>query len=301
MQLDTFIARVARGAGLLGAMLLAPGVSAQAIDYDDFSDLSALTLNGDTAAINAAPVSSGGQVVLRLTDGLSQSGSAFLTAPISLAANASFSTRFSFQLTDGEGIGTPPGADGFVFVVQTVANTAGGGGAGIGYAGIGDSLGIEFDTFDNGGPSEIDGNHVGVNLDGNVESVASASVSPEFNDGSIWTAWVDYDGAAQMLEVRVAQSGVRPTAPLLAHGVDLVSVLGQTDAFVGFTSATGDGANDHDIREWAFQPFLDPFDQPAAAPATIPALGGFGGVILAALLALGSLRARKRRKPAGPA
>ncbi|MEC8427477.1 MAG: PEP-CTERM sorting domain-containing protein, partial [Pseudomonadota bacterium] len=64
---------------ILAALLLtAIGSAAQAatITYSDFSDLSDFQLNGSTAAIGnpVAPDSA-----LRLTNGLSQSGSAFLT------------------------------------------------------------------------------------------------------------------------------------------------------------------------------------------------------------------------------
>lgn len=73
------------------------------------------------------------------------SGGAFLTNAISLANDASFGTAFSFQITNPFNTG----AGGIVFVVQTVANNVGGGG-GIGYAGRANSVGVEFDTWDNG-------------------------------------------------------------------------------------------------------------------------------------------------------
>ena len=102
--------------------------------FPDFSDKSSLQLNGSAATNNPT-----GQTFLRLTMGNGQSASAFLSAPISLAADASFSTNFSFQitaptgLTDSDGV---QGADGITFVVQTDAVTAGGGGGGIGYDGL---------------------------------------------------------------------------------------------------------------------------------------------------------------------
>jgi hypothetical protein len=107
------------------------------ISYPDFSDVSGLTLNGDaTQAGN----------VLRLTsEDFFQSGSAFNTAPITLANNTSFSTYFTFRIsrpTIGISDSDGPGADGLVFVVQTAANNVGGAGGGIGYEGIPNSLGV---------------------------------------------------------------------------------------------------------------------------------------------------------------
>jgi len=72
------------------------------------------------------------------------------------------------------------------------------------------------------------------------------------NNGAVWHAWVDYDGDAKTLEVRVSQSAARPAAPTLARTVDLPAVLGQSNAYVGFTSGTGCGGGDHDIRAWEF-------------------------------------------------
>ena len=242
--------------GATTSLLVTPGIVTGTITYPDFCDLSGLTLNGSTAAIHGcvpAPcetVTYGGSCVLRLTNDLTQGGSAFTTAPLSLAADASFSTFFTFQITDLQPCGGGGGADGLVFVVQTLANDVGGSGGGIGYQGITNSVGIEFDTWDNGLPGDADGNHVGIDLGGSTDSVVAAPVFPDFNDGNPWYAWIDYDGTIDRLEARVSQVPVRPAAPQVATTVDLPAVLGTTDAFVGFTSGTGCGGGDHDIRNW---------------------------------------------------
>lgn len=266
---------------------VAPGRSLT-ITYTDFSDLSAFTLNGDTATINAGgPIHDGSQFVLRLSDALGQAGSAFLTAPITLTTEVSFSTYFKFRITDPEGISDSDGigADGIVFAVQTVADTAGGGGGGIGYEGIGDSVGVEFDTWDNGPVDDDDGNHVGVDLEGDVDAVVQASVAPRMNDGDIWHAWVDYDGPADLLEVRLNMTGVRPAAAFLSHSVDLTAVLGSTDAFIGFTSGTGAAGGDHDILYWVFEDDFRPI-----GGGTVPEPGTIG------LLAFGLATVIRRRR-----
>lgn len=239
---------------------LQPGLP---LTFGDFSDVSSFQFNGTAAAMHGCtpapcdPVISLGQPVLRMTNNLGQSGSIFLTNPVSLAADASFSTDFCFRILNPVGIGDSdgPGADGLVFVLQTVSNTAGGGGGGIGYQGIANSLGIEFDTFDNG---EINGNHVGIDLNGSVASVVAASVSPRMNDGATWHAWVDYDGVTDLLEVRISTSPVRPASALIGMTVDLVAVLGQTTAFAGFTSGTGAGGGTHEITCWNMDRTYDP-------------------------------------------
>ena len=237
---------------------IVPGELVSTISYPDFADLSAWTLNGVTGVI-PNPVMSGGRPVLRLTDNLSQSGTAFLSDTVSLSGDASFSASFSFQISNASGIGDGdgPGADGIAFVLQTVSDTAGGLGGGIGYEGIAPSLGVEFDTYNNGARDQNDGNHAGIDLNGNVTSIALAPVSPRFNDGGIWHAWVDFDGPTQLLEVRVSTDPLRPPAPLLQEVVDLVSVLGGTEAYVGFTSGTGAGGGWHDILSFYFSTVRD--------------------------------------------
>jgi hypothetical protein len=241
-----------------------------------FSDLSMLTLNG-SAAVMDNPVSFGGQDVLRLTNDFGQGGSAFLTRSIPLEDEsgflASFSTAFQFQMTRPRGIGDEDGqgADGLTFVVQTQANNVGGAGGGIGYAGIPKSVGIEFDTFNNG---EINGNHVGINTNGTLASLVSRAVGNRLNNGAVWYAWVDYNGETKVLEVRLSETPTRPTEAFLTFPVDLPAVLQQPSAFIGFTSGTGAGVNDHDIRSWEFMNSFDPIASLGDAGVILVTEGG---------------------------
>ena len=79
-------------------MLAGSGLAnAVTISFPDFSDLSAFTINGSAAGLNP----SGN--VLNLTDGLGQGGSAFLTSPVTLMNESSFSTAFQFRIDDPVG------------------------------------------------------------------------------------------------------------------------------------------------------------------------------------------------------
>jgi len=265
------------------------------IEYPDFSDHAGLQLNGATAAINATPVvDDHGRSVLRLTNALSQSGSAFLTDPVSLASQASFSSFFSFRISNplGSSDNDGQGADGIVFVVQTVANTAGGAGGGIGYSGLPNSVGAEFDTWNNGaGLGDPNGNHVAIDLNGVFSpSDLAVPVATRMNDGDVWFAWVDYNGADDMLEVRLSLNASRPASALVSRTVDLVSVLGNESAFAGFTSGTGAAGGFHDILSWTFVNEFRPIDP--VPPPSVPEPGSLllltGGLVM-----LGAMRRRR--------
>jgi hypothetical protein len=271
--------------GLSAALGLAGRAGAQqTVNFPNFCNVSTLTLNGDAAPLNPNP-----QCVLRMTNDLGQSSSVFLTNTFSLAVNASFSTFFSFRITNPVGIGDDDGvgADGIVFAVQTVSNTAGSGGGGIGYEGISPSVGVELDTFNNGAQDQNNGNHMGIDINGNMTSVSLTPVTPRFNNGSIWYAWVDYNGTT--IEGRVSQTPVRPATPTVTFPVNLVTVLGTTNAFVGFTSGTGSGGNTHEILSWqlvgAFAP-IDPGPSVAVPTLSAPMFALLGLALAAAAVFL---------------
>ncbi len=232
--------------------------------YNNFSSIEGLQLNGVAAVSNNN---------LRLTRSPNwEAGSVFTTTPTQLGSQNSFSVFFQFKITDAIGIGDADGAgaDGLVFVIQTVSNNVGASGGGIGYQGITPSVGIEFDTFNNGsGYNDPDGNHVGINLNGDPASVVTASESVSFNNGQIWNIWVDYNGATQLLEARWSTGTARPSAAQLSNTVDLAALLNQNSAYIGFTAATGAGSENHDILYWDFR---DSYNPVPSAPLRIPSL-----------------------------
>ena len=267
-KLHTF-GRLAATAALSFAALSS---QAAIVEYTDFSDVSDLVLNGD-----AATAVTGDGSVLRLTPAtFSQSGSAFSQTTVN-AAN--FSTYFSFRISSPGGslfdCNSINGADGLVFVAQSVSSSAGGAGGGIGYAGIGNSLGVEWDTSCNAANNDPSSNHIGVNINGNVNRGAgsphTANIGDDtvredgFDNGEIWHAWVDYDGTT--VEVRTNQTGIRSLLPDLTRVLDLPTILGQDDAYIGFTSGTGADYGNHDILAWEYRDEFDPV-QSVPAPVT---------------------------------
>jgi|GEM_PF-1684478 len=225
--------------------------------FPDFSDTHQLTLNGHAAATTTAD-----GVVLRLTSAVgNQAGSAFSTATLNAGA---FSTFFAFRITEPGGsifdCNAEAGADGFVFVIQSVSASIGSAGQGIGYAGIPTSIGIEFDTWCNGANNDPSSNHVGIDVDGNVNHGDGAPftqiIRPDFDNGQIWYAWIDYDGST--LALRINQTPARPADAMLSRTVDIPTILGQNTAYVGFTSGTGLDWGNHDILQWEYRDAYNP-------------------------------------------
>jgi hypothetical protein len=264
----------------LVAYCLVPGVAwATTVTFADFSDITGLTLTGDAAVVTTAD----GEILRLAEDTTWQGGSAFSSTVINAAT---FSTFFQFRITDPGGSlfdgNTESGADGIVFVVQSVSSSIGGTGLGIGYMGISPSIGVEFDTWHNSANNDPDSNHVGINVNGVVDHGPGAphtlGVSPRFDDGNVWSVWVDYDGTD--LEVRANQTGIRPLDALLSRALDVAGILGQDSAFVGFTSATGLDYGNHDILNWEYRDNFNPIrTPPIPEPATIMLMGlGIAGI-----------------------
>ena len=229
---------------------------AATISYTDFTSSSGLQFNGNAAV--ATDINS--RKVLRVTPStFGQSGSVFSTSAITLGADVSFSTKFSFNFNQP----LNGGADGLVFVVQTVSNTSGGAGGGIGYAGLPSSVGVEFDNWNNGSGDGNSDNHVGIDLNGNVNSAAINTSLPVILDsGNDLFSWIDYNGITDLLEVRLSAVDSRPVSSLVSLTVDLATILATPNAFVGFTSGTGAAGANHDVISWEFRDTFAPVDIP---------------------------------------
>lgn len=213
------------------------------LNFANFSNPANLIFNGNAAAVNGA---------MQLTPAeANRRGSAFFRTPMTVNADVSFRTQFQFRLSGGQG---PGGADGITFMLQNAdagTGALGGDGGSLGYGGIGNSLAIEFDSYRSGWDGED--NAVSVLLGGVVETPLGGSVLPgvDLNSGQAFTAWVDYNGATNRLDVYLSTSGNKPATPLLSRTVDLAQIVG-TRSFVGFSGGTGGLFNNQSILNWQF-------------------------------------------------
>nr|CAB3494298.1 unnamed protein product [Digitaria exilis] len=134
-------------------------------------------------------------------------------------------------------------------------------------------LAVELDTIINPEFRDINGNHVGIDLN----SLVSAKAEPAgyYDDDDDDTAaggggafrnltlnshepmlvWVEYDGEATQLNVTLAPVNVRqkPRRPLVSMDVDLSNFFVEDDPmYVGFSSGTGVIPTRHCVLGWSF-------------------------------------------------
>lgn len=208
-------------------------------------------------------------------------GAAYLSKPVRLGEDYSFSAAFTFSITFGR-----HGGDGLSFVINRDRNTLG--------ATWGDSpacpkeaksVAVEFDTYwnpstdgqsawspaDENNPSKGALDHLGVNVNGDPKSISAQlltnlNLNPD-NNGPERYAWIDYDGAAKILYVRVSDTNNRYNAALLqVDGLDMADYLGATapgekpEVYFGFTAAMYGSDANHDIHALYLDDTYNPID-----------------------------------------
>jgi len=304
------------GISVLALACLRPSVWAQSFTFHNFSSANGLTLNG-TATAPATDAYAGNAPALQLTSAsANQAGSAFSTTAVQLSHNASFSTAFAFQLSNGGGINdgnSPPnplGADGLVFVLNTNVhgNSVGSSGQGVGYQGIPNSVGIKFDTWQDGGGSfpqdnDPNGNFVAIYTNGStLYNPAAATGSGPANtyytpatsmkNGDTWYAWVDYNGLTDVLSVSLSDGvDARPGVPDLTETINLDSILGAAPAvYAGFTSGTGGAWDQTDVLNWQFNDNYQPINQ---VGGSVPDSGPGLALVAAVIAGLGLVACRR--------
>ena len=181
---------------------------------------------------------------LELTNGgLNEASSAFYPSPVNVQ---SFTTDFTFQLTN-------PNADGFTFTIQNVGPGAlGADGGSLGYAGIGQSVAVKFDLFQNhGDPSN---NSTGIFIDGALPigptSIDLTGSGINLHSGDKMDAHLTYDGTTLNLTLTDTVTWKTWSHPF---AINIPATVGGDTAYVGFTGATGAETSIQQILTWSYQ------------------------------------------------
>jgi fibronectin-binding autotransporter adhesin len=180
--------------------------------------------------LNGGPTISADNRTLTVTEAVNgQARSAFFDTKVAINA---FTASFVYQETS-----TASPADGVAFVLQNQGLTAlGGGGGGLGYQGITPSAALAINIYN--------GHVVGTNLfaNGDVQGGAySATGSVNVASGHRIQVDVAYDGST-VIEKLSDLDLPGATWSSSFTGINLAQILGENQAYIGFTGGTG-GAN----------------------------------------------------------
>ncbi len=199
------------------------------------------TLNGSASAL-------GGDCYRLTQQGFTfQNGSVWYTDPVDLSQNFEAQFLMNFGTID------LLGADGMVFVFhQQGPNALGDNGFGMGYQGFVPSLGIEFDTFENGNLNDPFYDHIAVHRDGNVNHgfasnlagpVAADNFDINIEDGEDHIVTVKWIAGPKILQIYF-DCELR-----IGLNYDIVQNIFSGNSIVtwGFTGATGGESNNQTV------------------------------------------------------
>lgn len=169
-----------------------------------------------------------------------------------LATSGDISIRMRLRIGDNVG----GGADGMAFTMHNHSsgiNALGLAGEGIGYQGIGNSVTVEFDTYNNGSRNDGNDNHVAILTNGNPTHAVNdpLKVTPSFSlkSGTAFYTWIDYNASQTRLSVYVSQSSTKPGTPLITTtSVNVPNIVG-SQMYLMFSGSTGGAQSTHEILE----------------------------------------------------
>ena len=196
--------------------------------------------NGDARAL-------AGSTCYELTSATNwQNGSVWYTDKLDLSKDFDLEFELNFGNKDAGG------ADGIVFVMQTVGNQALGlDGGGIGFEGFSPSIGIEFDVWQNPNTVDIANDHIAIVKNGSLNHTGVNSISApvpaligggNIEDGLNHQIRITWVASSNLLEVWFDCDKRQSTT------IDIQNSIfgGQNEVFWGFTSATG-GSNNRQV------------------------------------------------------
>ena len=161
-----------------------------------------------------------------------QVGALWSNSKVSLNSSFSISAQLYFGTKDYDG------ADGFSFIVQNQSKTVIGlAGQGLGYQGITKSVGVEFDTYYNGGTTDIENDHMNINTGGLMNAVGGVIDLGNIEDGRYHGVNINWAAFTKMLTISFDNAFTE------TKYVDMVGEVGNAEAYIGFAGSTGGSVN----------------------------------------------------------
>ncbi|OVA18115.1 Protein kinase domain [Macleaya cordata] len=182
----------------------------------------------------------------------------------------SFSTFFSFSISN---LNPSSVGGGLAFLISPDDETIGESGGLLGLKGSEKGfVGVEFDTLMDLEFDDINGNHVGLDLNSLISAqvVDLDTVEIDLKSGNLVNAWIDYDGPTQMFNVSVSYSNLRPKKPLFSFHVDLNRFV-KDFMFVGFSGSTQGSTESHSIEWWSFSSSFSTSSSSGSPPSSTTA------------------------------
>ncbi|KAA8518778.1 hypothetical protein F0562_016448 [Nyssa sinensis] len=172
---------------------------------------------------------------------------------------ASFSTFFSFSVTN---LNPSSIGGGLAFVISPDDESVGDAGP---YLGLMKQDGtpkgvvaVEFDTLMDVQFKDINGNHVGLDLNSMFSSQIGdlETIGIDLKSGDLVNSWIDYSWSTQIFNISVSYSNLKPKEPLLSVSLDLDQYVDDF-MFVGFSGSTQGSTEIHSIEWWSFSSSFD--------------------------------------------
>jgi hypothetical protein len=190
-------------------------------------------------AVNGSAAISGTALTVT-TNTQSVAGSAWYPTPVNVQ---SFTTDFSYQGTAGTNT-----ADGLTFTIQGNSTTAiGGSGGRLGYGGIGKSVAIKLDLYNNQGEGpDSTGLYLSA-LEPTTPAVDMSASGIDLHSGHVFKVHMTYDGTNLAMSITDATTAAVFTQ---TWAVNIPGTVGGTTAYVGFTGGTGGFTALQQILSW---------------------------------------------------
>ncbi|XP_049400829.1 L-type lectin-domain containing receptor kinase VIII.1-like [Solanum stenotomum] len=185
---------------------------------------------------------------------------------------ASFSTFFTFSVTN---LNPSSIGGGLAFVLTPGDELVGDAG---GYMGILDAKGtqigtiaVEFDTLMDVEFKDINGNHVGLDLNSMISTEIGNldSIDIDLKSGDLINCWIEYSGSNGEMDIFVSYTNLKPKESFLSVNINLAEYVNDF-MFVGFSGSTQGSTEIHNIVWWSFSSSFDATPNSGAVVAPPP-------------------------------